>query len=214
MSLAAPARNNLHDGNRFLSQVVDLSQHFLEHPTTGREFKHLRRFAMSEVSILGITVQFRNRFSNIVAVENLTNTLTIVLPEHRAAIRRIDVVPPSNLGHGPDYAGGGSGCGYPRLSELCFDRRYRLNNFPINLTLLHEIGHILQNKFNCLAQLTPAHRATLTRVPIPESAQTHGAGEHYAIAYQQVMVGRASPAVKAAVLASKAFEGVDTTSIP
>lgn len=162
---------------------------------------------MNEVFILGIRVRFRNEIIDV-AVTNLTSTLSIVPSQQRAAIRQIDVVPPSAFGHGPRYAGGGSGVGYPRLSELCFDRRERPNNFPLNLTLLHEIGHILENTHHCLANLTPEHRATLMAVPLPATAHTRGEDEHYAIAYQQVMTRSASAAVRSAVLSSRAFVGV------
>jgi hypothetical protein len=72
---------------------------------------------MTEVSILGINVRFRNRIPTG-AVANLTDTLRLVPPEHRADITRIAVVPPLALGDDPNYAGGGSAQGYPRLSEL------------------------------------------------------------------------------------------------
>ena len=164
---------------------------------------------MNEMQIYGLRIRFRNELSKI-AVENLRGTLWIVPTQHLQIIQQIDVVPPGNFGHGPRYAGGGSGVGYPRLSELCFDKNERPNNFPYNLTLLHEIGHVVENTYECLANSTPEHRSVLNTVRIPPAGRTHGPGEHFAIAYQQVIVRRASPAVRAAVLASDSFVGVDT----
>ena len=164
---------------------------------------------MDEFRILGILVRFRHGVPPF-ALTNLRATLGVVPPEHREEIRQIDVVPPSWMGEDPHYAGGGSGLGYPRLSRLCFDRRYRSGNFPLNLTLLHEIGHVLDRLHACTASLTPEHRAVIGAIPIPANARTHGPGEHYAIAYQQVMAGGASEAVRAAVFSSTAFSGVDT----
>ncbi len=164
---------------------------------------------MNEIRIFGILVRFQNEVTEL-AVENLSATLIVVPTEHLRSIRQIDVVPPRVLAHdNPVYAGGGSGLGYPRLSELCFDRRYRAGNFPLNKTLLHEIGHILDHAYDCLASLPPEHQATLRAIEIPASARTHGPGECYAIAYQTVFTGGASDAVRAAVLASRAFSGVD-----
>lgn len=165
---------------------------------------------MNEVIVCGRLVRFRNEIMDV-AVTNLGDTLRIVPSPHLLRIRQIDVVPPLMMGHDPLYAGGGSGLGYPRLSELCFDRRQRPDNFPLNLTLLHEIGHILDHFHGCLANLTPEHQATLRAIAIPPSARTHGAGEHYAIAYQQVIAGGGSEAVRAAVFSSRAFLDVDTT---
>lgn len=174
---------------------------------------------MIEVLVCGKLVRFQNAVIPV-AITNLTDTLALVPTQHLPLIRQIDVVTPASMGHGPHYAGGGSGLGYPRLSELCFDRRHRPNNFPINRTLLHEIGHILDHLFGCLDNLPAAHQAVLRAVPIPASARTHGAGEHYAIAYQQVISSTApgadggpSDAVRAAVFASRAFSGVDTVHL-
>ena len=165
---------------------------------------------MNEVHVCGKLVRFRNAVMPV-AVANLGDTLRIVPTQHLMRIRQIDVVPPLTLAPGdPRYSGGGSGVGYPRLSELCFDRAIKPGNFPLNRTLLHEIGHILDHAFNCLSTLTPAHQASLMTIPIPRGARTHGPGECYAIAYQQVMTGGASDPVRAAVLASRAFLGVDT----
>jgi hypothetical protein len=164
---------------------------------------------MNETGIFGVRVFFRSEL-NQATNNNLRNTLWIVPTQHLAIIRQIDIVPPGNFGHGPRYAGGGSGIGYPRLSELSFDTAYRPNNFPHNLTLLHEIGHIVENHFHCLTNSASEHREVLDAVPIPPAGRTHGPGEHYAIAYQQVIVGRSTPEVRAAVLASVAFNGVDT----
>lgn len=161
---------------------------------------------MNETRILGIRVRFQNEI-NANAVENLRNTLRLVPTPHLRIIRQIDVVPPLNFGSNPRYAGGGSGRGYPRLSELCFDNHY---NFPHNLTLLHEIGHIVENSYHCLVNMAPDQRAVLDAIEIPATARTHGAGEHYAIAYQQVINGRASERVRNAVFSSRAFSGVDT----
>lgn len=167
---------------------------------------------MNEVVILGTRVVFTNDATDV-AVLNLTDTLRVVPQQHRAILRQIAVVPPARFGHGPRYAGGGSGIGYPRLSELSFDRRERPNNFPLNLTLLHEIGHVLEDTFRCMGNLTREHRAILRSVPIPASAHTHGEEEHFAIAYQQVMTRGASDAVRSAVLASRAFNGIDASRI-
>ena len=164
---------------------------------------------MNEVLIFGKRVRFHNEIMNV-AVTNLRDTLWIVPTQHLLRIRQIDVLPPLMLDNDPRFAGGGSGLGYPRLSELSFDRHRRPQNFPLNLTLLHEIGHILDHAYGCLGNLTLEHRATLLAITIPASARTHGAGEHFAIAYQQVIAGRASEAVRAAVFSSRAFHGVDT----
>lgn len=164
---------------------------------------------MNEVFIFGKLVRFQNAVMAD-AVTNLRDTLAVVPTQHLLRIRQIDVLPPLMLGRDPDYAGGGSGVGYPRLSELCFSRRHRPNNFPLNRTLLHEIGHILEHAHDCLRNLSPEHAATLRTIRIPPDARTHGADEHFAIAYQQVMTGGASAAVRAAVLSSRAFVGVDT----
>ena len=163
---------------------------------------------MNEVFVFGKLVRFQHAIMDV-AVGNLRDTLAIVPTQHLPLIRQIDVVAPQTLGHGPEYAGGGSGVGYPRLSELCFDTRYREGNFPINLTLLHEIGHILDHHYDCLNNSSAEHAATFRAMRIPPSARTHGPGESYAIAYQEVITGGASDAVRAAVLASRAFVGVD-----
>jgi hypothetical protein len=164
---------------------------------------------MNEVLVFGKLVRFQNAVMDV-AVTNLRDTLAIIPAQHLTIIRQIDVVSPSSMGHGPTYAGGGSGLGYPRLSELCFDRSYRSNNFPINLTLLHEVGHILDHLYGCLANLSAEHRTALDAIRIPASARTHGPGERYAIAYQQFIAGGASDAVRAAVLSSRAFSNVST----
>ena len=166
---------------------------------------------MIEKLIQGVRVRFRNGI-NHVAVGNLTQTLLIVPREHRSLLTQIDVLPPANFGHGPEYAGGGSGVGWPRLSELCFDTRYRPNNFPLNLTLLHEIGHIMENHYSCRRHLADEQRAVIDSVRIPPTAHTRSAEEHYAIAYQRVMCGTAPQAVKDAVYASRAFAGIGARS--
>jgi hypothetical protein len=164
---------------------------------------------MNETTIFGKLIRFQNEITDT-AVANIRDTLWVVPTQHLSIIRQIDIVPPLMLGTDPNYAGGGSGVGYPRLSELCFDRGFRPNNFPINLTLLHEIGHIVDHHYGALASLGPEHQATLRAIPIPASALTRGEGEYFAIAYQQVISGGASEAVRAAVIASSAFVGVDT----
>lgn len=164
---------------------------------------------MNETTIFGKLIRFQNAISDT-AVANIRDTLWVVPTQHLTIIRQIDVVPPLMLASNPNYAGGGSGRGYPRLSELCFDRGFRPNNFPINLTLLHEIGHIVDHHYGAFAGLSTEHKATLRTITIPASALTQGEGEYFAIAYQQVISGSASAAVRSAVLASSAFEGVDT----
>lgn len=165
---------------------------------------------MNETRIHDVRVRFRGTLSANVR-ENLTRTLDVVPVEHHAILTQIDVVPPANLGHGPEYAGGGSGIGWPRLSELCFDRRYRPNNTPLNLTLLHEIGHIVQSHYHCLENMAADQRRVVDAVPIPRRAHTHGPEEHYAIAYQRVLCGTAGAAVTEAVYSSRAFEGISRT---
>lgn len=164
---------------------------------------------MNETMIFGKRIRFQNEISDV-AVANIRDTLWIVPTQHLMIFQQIDVVPPLMLGSDPNYAGGGSGRGFPRLSELCFDRGFRPNNFPINLTLLHEIGHIVDHHYGAFAGLGPEHQSTLRSIPIPATARTRGEGEYFAIAYQQVISGSASEAVRAAVLASTAFAGVDT----
>lgn len=167
---------------------------------------------MNEININGKLVRFQNAVSDI-AVSNLRNTLRIIPLEHIQRIRQIDVLSPSRFGHGPDYAGGGSGVGYPRLSELCFDRSKRPNNFPINLTLLHEVGHVMDQLYQCWASLAPEHQLTLQQqIRIPPEGRSHGIGEYYAIAYQTVLTCGASEAVRTAVLSSTAFSGVEPYS--
>lgn len=163
---------------------------------------------MNETRIYGVLVRFHHSLSEI-AVNNLRSTIRIIPAQHLRHIRQIDVLPPLNFGDNPNYAGGGSGVGHPRLSELCFDRGRRPNNFPYNMTLLHEVGHIIDHAYNALASLTPENRNIINQVPIPPGAVTHGSGEHYAIAYQTLLTGGASEAVRAALLSSRAFSGVD-----
>ena len=164
---------------------------------------------MEEMVIQGVRVRSRNGISPLI-VDNLTNTLTIVPAAHRSLLRQVDVLPPANFGHGDEYAGGGSGVGWPRLSELCFDRRYRPHNFPLNRTLLHEIGHIVSQHYQCLSQLGEEYREVINGVPIPPTAHTRGPEEHYAIAYEGVFSGSAygTAAVREALYASRAFEGI------
>lgn len=164
---------------------------------------------MNDVMVFGKLVRFQNAVTEV-AVGNIRGTLAAVPTQHLLHVRQIDVLPPLMLGSDPNYAGGGSGLGYPRLSELSFSRHHRPQNFPRNLTLLHEIGHILDHAYSCLTNLPPEHQAVLRAIRIPAGARTHGAGEHYAIGYQQVISGSASEAVRAAVFASRAFLGVDT----
>ncbi|MCA9191022.1 MAG: hypothetical protein KDB03_04655 [Planctomycetales bacterium] len=164
---------------------------------------------MNEIIVLGKLVRFQHEILDV-AVSNIRDTLWVVPTQHLFLIRQIDVVPPLMLGSNPNYSGGGSGVGYPRLSTLCFDRGHKPHNFPLNLTLLHEIGHILDEHYGALVNLPREHQATLRAIGIPAGARTHGDGEHYAIAYQQVIVGTASAAVRTAVFASRPFEGVDT----
>ena len=163
---------------------------------------------MNETRVSGVLVRHHHPLSDI-AANNLRSTIRIIPAPHLRHIRQIDVLPPLNFGSNPNYAGGGSGVGHPRLSELCFDRRQRDNNFPYNMTLLHEVGHIIDHAYNALDSLTPEHRNTINQVPIPRGAVTHGRGEHYAIAYQTLLTGGASPAVRAALLSGNAFSGVD-----
>ena len=163
---------------------------------------------MNETRIFGVLVRFRNSLSDI-AANNLRSTIRIIPARHLRHIRQIDVLPPLNFGSNPNYSGGGSGVGHPRLSELCFDVSRKPHNFPLSMTLLHEVGHIIDHAYNALDSLTPEHRNTINRVPILAGAVTHGSGEHYAIAYQMLMTGGASAAVRAALLSSNAFSGVD-----
>ena len=163
---------------------------------------------MNDVLILGKLVRFQNAVTDV-AVTNLRDTLAIVPTEHLLQIRQIDVVPPLTLSHDPHYSGGGSGLGYPRLSELCFDRRYKPRNFPHNRTLLHEVGHVMDHIYGCWSNLGPEHQAALRTIPISPDAATHGVGEHYAAGYQRVLLSTATEAIRAAVLASRAFSGVD-----
>lgn len=166
---------------------------------------------MEERLIEGVRVRFRNGINNV-AVGNLTLTLLIVPTAHRSLLTQIDVLPPANFGNGPEYAGGGSGVGWPRLSELCFDTHYRPNNFPRNLTLLHEIGHIMEKHYRCLSHLSEEHRGVIDQVTIPATAHTTGEEERYAIAYQQVLSGNPPQAVRDAVYASRAFAGIGARS--
>lgn len=163
---------------------------------------------MNETRISGVLVRFRNSLP-AGAAENLRSTIRIIPAQHLRHIRQIDVLPPLNFGTNPNYSGGGSGVGHPRLSELCFDIRRKSNNFPYNMTLLHEVGHIVDHAYGGLASLSVEHRNTINRVPIPAGAVTHGIGEHFAIAYQTLLTGGASDAVRAAILTSRAFSGVD-----
>lgn len=165
---------------------------------------------MEEMTIQGVRVRYRNRISPLV-VANLSNTLALVPVAHRSILRQIDVLPPANFGNGPEYAGGGSGVGWPRLSELCFDTRYRPHNFPHNRTLLHEIGHIVEKHYRCLDNLSEDNRNVINGVPIPPTAHTRGPEEHYAIAYEGVFSGSAyaSEEVRRALYASRAFNGIN-----
>jgi hypothetical protein len=148
-------------------------------------------------------------FLSDIAANNLRSTIRIIPVQHLRHIRQIDVLPPLNFGSDRNYSGGGSGVGHPRLSELCFDVDRRRNNFPHNMTLLHEVGHIIEHAYNGLASLTPEQRNIINQVPIPPGAVTNGRGEHYAIAYQTLLTGGASEAVRAALLSGRAFSGVD-----
>lgn len=173
---------------------------------------------MEETQIRGVRVRFRNPLTSD-ALLSLNRTLVVVPAAHLRLLRQIDVLPPANFGVRNDdgeidttYAGGGSGIGWPRVSELCFVITERPNNVPLNLTLLHEIGHVMETHFSCLRFLPPDHRRVLDSVPIPTDAHTHGPTEHYAIAYQKVLCGTATAPVARAVYASRAFEGISAPS--
>ena len=165
---------------------------------------------MSEITLNGIPVQFPGEVDRNAAA-NLRTTLQLVPARHLPILRRIVVFTPQPSAD--PYAGGDSGQGYPRLSALCFDRRRRPNNYPFNLTLLHEIGHIVDHHFHCLETMrreAPDDYAALqVEIHIAPERRTHGAGELFADAYQKVLTGRgASQRVRAAVMASTAFVGV------
>ena len=71
---------------------------------------------MNETRVSGVLVRHHHPLSDI-AANNLRSTIRIIPAPHLRHIRQIDVLPPLNFGSNPNYAGGGSGVGHPRLSD-------------------------------------------------------------------------------------------------
>lgn len=157
-------------------------------------------------AVAGVCVNF-DRDPPRGAMENIMATLELVPYEHRALINRIDVFTPPRAQPGQEaYSGGGSGQGYPRLSVLCFDRP---RNRQHNKTLLHEIGHIIDQHYHCsdwlIREGSQYMQALQRNITISSRRRTRGNAEYFADGYQQVMSRTARPEVREAILATPAF---------
>lgn len=164
---------------------------------------------MAVTTINGVAVEFPDEIIESI-VRNIRATFLLVPAAHLTIFRRITIYTPQGT---PPYAGGGSGLGYPRLSIYCFDPGYRPQNRVQNLTLLHEIGHLVDHHYGCLDAMqrdAPSDYAALRlEIHIAPSRRTHGPSELYADAYQKVLNRRGvSRRVREAVLASVAFAGI------
>lgn len=118
-------------------------------------------------------------------IEQLERTLCLLPSMHLRALPTITV------GDRPARGGGGSasptmpGGPFIRLNRMIFDPVQRpVNAGRLNYTLLHEVGHIIDWAFGCMATLAgsdPAGYAAL--LAHAHSGATQGPSEHFADAY-------------------------------
>lgn len=121
--------------------------------------------------------------------EILKRTIGLVPPEHLTGLNRVEARRPRQ----PPTRGGGHNPHQKviRLSAASFSESH---NRVVNQTFLHEMGHIVDFNFRCLAQIRSfstnaghplrADAAALLSTPIHSSRRTHGPGEIIADCYQ------------------------------
>jgi hypothetical protein len=131
----------------------------------------------------------------------------------------LEHVPPITVGMHPE--GGGGGYAYPgqyagqpygfiRLHFGVFNAGERpWNRGRVNVSLLHEIGHVIDWAFQCTRHLGGADQRILYD-PGYDGA-THGPGEHFAQAYSKFYSDppTLTEARQEVLLRSRAFENVD-----
>ena len=115
-------------------------------------------------------------------LQQLARTLDLLPVAHVAKLPTITV------GNRPDRGGGGSasrtmpGGPYIRLNVTCFSSSW--NRGFYNYTLLHEVGHIIDWEYGCMANMRRTdHAGYQALLRHPHSGATQGDGEHYGDAY-------------------------------
>ena len=159
----------------------------------------------------------RTRRGSGMQVAQLLRSLDLLPPGHLRIVPRITVGerPPAS-DHPRSYGGGGSahpgmpGGPYIRLNWRIFQAPW--NSGMHSLTLLHEVGHIVDWGFQCMTTMRQqdptGYRALLDH---PHTGRTQGAGEHYADAYAAHFIGhQISDARRNAVLNSNAFQSIQS----
>lgn len=134
----------------------------------------------------------------------------------RLPVQHLQQVPPITVGDRPDTNHGGGGgsaapcpaCprGYIRINRRVFDPAIReVNRGRVNVTLLHEIGHVIDWAYQCVANAAAEDRQTLWFRGY--DGHTHGPGEYFAVAYAQMYRDPATitPTRLAAMLRMNAF---------
>ena len=117
----------------------------------------------------------------------------LVATLERLPRRHLEHVPPITVGNRPLEGGGGyalpgqyagSPYGFIRLNYDVFDGGQRSWNIGrINVSLLHEVGHVIDAAFECTSQMAAADRRILH--DLDYRGRTHGPGEHFAQAYSK-----------------------------
>ncbi len=114
----------------------------------------------------------------------LRNTLDLLSPEHLAALSSIEARRPGQV---PLTGGGNDGAsGIVRLSSASFSE-----HDAVNLTFLHEMGHIVDYRFRCTEQIQamarqpghPFRQDAAALLATPHIGGTHGLGERIADCY-------------------------------
>lgn len=120
--------------------------------------------------------------------ERIGSQLTqLIYTLQRLPVQHLEHIPPITIGINPIDGGGyafpgqytGSPYGFIRLNYNIWDRRVRPWNIGhINVTLLHEVGHVIDWAFQCTNNMSEVDRQILFD-PSYEG-HTHGPGEHFA----------------------------------
>lgn len=123
----------------------------------------------------------------------LEETIQMVPMQHTRSIVAVEARRPARGDRKaqPPRKGGGNSNGVIRLSAVSFSNDY---NQEMNITFLHELGHVIDSTYNCTSEIQRFARdrnhilrndaRDLLDTPIDPERATHGAGERVADCYQ------------------------------
>lgn len=148
---------------------------------------------MSETIVGGVSLR---RFGthtdppNATQLSVLKSTVSLLPVEHLVLLRSIEARRPGQV----PRRGGGNNPQQKvvRLSAVSFSGSY---NFRVNLTFLHEMGHIVDAHFGCTTQVQkwvhdrthPLHEDATALMRTPHTGATDWAGERIADCYMVLM---------------------------